>query len=202
MKEGQESIFYLVGDDAAALANSNQLEGFRARGVEVLLLGDSIDAFWPERLDSFEDKKLCSVTAGGEELAKIKLETELAGEAVDTEALVAAMKDALGEAVSDVRPTDRLVESAAVLGTAGDGPDLQMQRLLRRAGRPSYAAAPLLEINPRHKLVAGMAARLAAGADIAADAQLLLDLACIQDGDLPKDTARFARRVEALLAGI
>ena len=182
------------------LVRSNQLEGFRARGIEVLLLTDSIDAFWPERLDSFEDKKLCSVTAGGEELSKIAPENAPEGEAVDAEALIAAMKEAIGEAVSDVRTTDRLVDSAAVLASGGDGPDLQMQRLLRRAGRMNYAPAPVLEINPRHALVARLVARQAEGADIAGDALLLLDLARIQDGDPPADTARFARRVESLLS--
>jgi len=100
--------------------------------------------------------------------------------------------------VSDVRTTDRLVESAVVLG-ASSGPDLQMQRLLKRAGRGGFAPAPVLEINPRHKLVAGLAARVAAGEDVTEQAHLLVDLAHLQDGDLPKDPASFARRVEAAL---
>ena len=200
MKPEQEAIYYLVGDDVEALARSPQLEGFRARGVEVLLLGDSIDAFWPERLESFEEKKLRSVTQGAEDLAKIGDVGDV-GTAVDTEALVTAMKAALGENVSDVRNTDRLVESAAALAAGGGGPDLQMQRLLRRAGRTSYAPAPILEINPRHKLIASLARRAAEGGDIAEDSRLLCDLARIQDGDLPKDPAGFARRIEQALGG-
>ena len=199
MKPGQEHIYYLAGDDAEALSRSPQLEGFRARGIEVLLLTDSIDAFWPERLDSFEEKKLRSVTQGAEDLAKIAPESEPAGEAADTTALVAALKAALGEAVSDIRPTDRLVDSAAVLAAAGQGPDLQMQRLLRRAGRASPAAAPILEINPRHPWIATLAARAASGGDLAGAADTLLDLARIQDGDPPRDPAAFARRVEAAM---
>jgi molecular chaperone HtpG len=200
MKPEQEAIYYLVGDDVEALARSPQLEGFRARGVEVLLLGDSIDAFWPERLESFEEKKLRSVTQGAEDLAKIGDVGEV-GTAIDTEALVTAMKAALGEDVSDVRNTDRLVESAAALAAGGGGPDLQMQRLLRRAGRTSYAPAPILEINPRHKLIASLARRAAEGGDIAEDSRLLCDLARIQDGDLPKDPTGFARRIEQALGG-
>ena len=115
MKPGQEAIYYLAGDDADQLARSAQLEGFKARGVEVLLLTDSIDAFWPERLDSFDDKKLKSVSAGAADLSAIAPETAPSGEAADTDALIAAMKEALGDEVSDIRTTDRLVDSAVLL---------------------------------------------------------------------------------------
>jgi molecular chaperone HtpG len=200
MKEGQEAIYYLAGDDAAALSRSAQLEGFRARGIEVLLMADPIDAFWPERLDGFEGKKLVSVTQGAADLAKIAPESAPEGEAADTEALVPALKAALGSEVADVRTTDRLVDSAVVLAAAEAGADLQMQRLLRRAGRAGMSGAPVLEINPRHGLIAALAAQVAAGQDIAASAGMLLDLARIQDGDAPRDPAGFARAVEARLA--
>ena len=199
MKPGQEAIYFLAGDSADALAGSAQLEGFSARGVEVLLLEDSIDAFWPERLESFEDKPLRAVAQSAADLAKIE-GGEPEGEAVDTEALVAALKTVFGEAVSDVRPTDRLVDSAVVLAPSGEGPDLQMQRLLRRAGRMNFAMAPVFEINPRHALIATLVTRVAAGEDIAATANLLLELARVQDGDLPKDPAAFARGIEQALA--
>ncbi|MCC6719264.1 MAG: molecular chaperone HtpG [Acetobacteraceae bacterium] len=199
MKPEQAAIYYLAGDSIAALRGSPQLEGFRARGVEVLLMADPIDAFWPERLDSFEGKKLRSVTQGADDLAKVAPLEAPAGEAVPTEALIEALKAALGDAVSAVRTTERLVDSAVVLA-AGGGADLQMQRLLRRAGRAGMAMAPTLEINPRHALVAALAGEVAQGADIAASAGLLLDLARIQDGDAPRDPAGFARAVEARLA--
>ena len=197
MKEGQEAIYFLAGDNAEAMSRSAQLEGFRARGVEVLLLEDQIDAFWPERLDKFDDKPIRSVTQGAVDLSKLKAPS-VDGEAVDTEKLVAALKSALGADVSDVRTTDRLVESAVVLA-AQAGPDLQMQRLMKRAGRETFGAAPVLEINARHRLVAGLAARLEAGEAIDEQAHLLFDLARMQDGDMPKDPARFARGVEAAL---
>jgi molecular chaperone HtpG len=200
MKPGQEAIYILAGDNADALKNSAQLEGFRARGLEVLLLADSIDAFWPERMGNFEDKPIRSVTQGAADLAKIPVEGEVA-EAPDAAALVLALKTALGDAVSDVRATDRLVESAVVLAPGAHGPDLQMQRLLRRSGRTSYAAAPVLEINPRHALIGALIARHSSGADLAGEAGMLLDLARVQDGDLPRDPAAFARRIEAALAG-
>jgi molecular chaperone HtpG len=199
MKTGQDAIYYLSGDGADALASSPQLEGFRARGIEVLLLGDPIDAFWPERLDTYDGKKLRSVTqAAGdaERIVPLKPET---GEAVETETLTAALKTALGDEVAQVRATDRLVDSAVVLAAGESGPDLQMQRLLRRAGRAGVMPAPILEINPRHPLIAALATRLAAGEAVDEHARLLLDLARVQDGDAPQDPAGFARRVAAVL---
>lgn len=200
MKENQEAIYFLTGDNAETLAGSAQLEGFRARGIEVLLLEDSIDAFWPERLDSFADKPLRSVTQGVADLAALAPTEVPEGEVADTEALVIAIKAALDKSVSDVRTTDRLVDSAVVLAAGGMGPDLQMQRLLRRAGRDNFGMPPILEINPRHRLIARLVAQVAAGEDIADQASVLFDLARLQDGELPTDPAGFARRIELALA--
>ena len=199
MKPEQEAIYFLAGDNVESLAKSAQLEGFRARGLEVLLMADSIDAFWPERMGDFDGKKLRSVTQGAADLSKFPLDGEVA-EAPDARAFLAALKSALGDAVSDVRATDRLVESAVVLAAGATGPDLQMQRLLRRSGRTSFAAAPVLEVNPRHPLIGALIARQAGGTEIAEQAGMLLDLARVQDGDLPRDPAAFSRRIEAALA--
>lgn len=202
MKPEQEAIYYLAGDDAQALASSPQLEGFRARGVEVLLLTDPVDAFWPDRLDSFEDKPIRSITQDAEALAKLRPEQD-PGEAPDVSRLALALKGALGGDVADVRATDRLVDSAVVLAAGTAGPDLQMQRLLRRSGRPGPKLAPVLEINPRHPLIRALAARVEAGGDVTDAARTLLDLAQVQDGDAPRDPAGFARRVaQALAAGL
>ena len=200
MKPEQPAIYVLAGDNEEGLARSAQLEGFRARGVEVLLLTDPIDAFWPERMAEFDGKPIRSVTQGAADLSKLPLIAEAAGEAPDAAALVAALKTALGEAVSDVRATDRLVESAVVLAAGSAGPDLQMQRVLRRAGRTSYAPPPVLEINPRHQLVAALGERVARGESVAEAAGMLLDLARVQDGDLPRDPSAFARHIETALA--
>jgi len=125
MKDGQEAIYYLVADDADALARSPQLEGFRARGLEVLLLSDHVDAFWPEQLARFEEKPLRSVTQGALDLSKFAGDSEAAEPPAGIEGLVAKIKAALSEDVSDVRATDRLVDSAVVLAAGGSGPDLQ-----------------------------------------------------------------------------
>ena len=203
MKEGQEAIHFLLGDDPAALAHSPQLEGFRAKGVEVLLLSDGIDAFWPERLAEFEGKPIRSVTQGMVDLSKITGAPEAgeaSGEAADVAELLARLKEALKDEVGEVRATDRLVESAVVLAAPQYGPDLQMQRMLRRAGRGSGAGLPVLEINPRHPLIRRLAEGVATDTALAEKAGLLLDLARVQDGDTPRDPAGFARRVAAALA--
>jgi molecular chaperone HtpG len=194
MAEGQDTIYYLSGDQAEALKTSPQLEGFRAKGLEVLLMADPIDAFWPERLDRFEDKKLRSVTQAAEDLGKDE-------DLPDVSPLLAAMKTALGDRVADVRATGRLTGSAVVLASNNAGPDLAMQRLMRRAGRAMMPAKPILEINPRHKLIAALSAKLEDTTLISEAAETLLDLAQVQEGDLPADAAAFARRVTTLLAG-
>jgi molecular chaperone HtpG len=194
LQEGQDTIYYLTGDQADALKTSPQLEGFRAKGIEVLLMSDSIDSFWPERLDSFEGKKLRSVTQAAEDLSK--------GEDLpDVSPLLLAIKTALGDKVADVRATARLTDSAVVLASDGRGPDLAMQRLMRRAGRAMMPSRPVLEVNPRHRLIEALSAKLENAELIAEAAATLLDLAQVQEGDLPADATAFARRVTTLLAG-
>lgn len=188
MPEGQSDIYYLAGD-AAHLKTSPQLEGFAEKGYEVLLLGDAIDAFWPGRLGSFKDKKLVSVSQAGS-----LFEAAEAPEAIT--ALCAKLKEALGSEVSDVSASSRLKDSPAMLVAAQAGPDLAMQRLLKRAGRPTFGLPPKLEINPGHKLVEALAAK----EDVSEAARLLLNLAKLQDGDLPEDPAAFVRQVAAALA--
>ncbi len=198
MKPEQEAIYILIGEDAAALAGSPQLEGFRARGIEVLLLSDAVDAFWPERMSEHDGKPIRSVTQGAADLSKFAPEAQ-AGEAAETGKLAEVLKAALGDRVDEVRTTDRLVDSAVVLTARAQGPDLQMQRLMRRTGRAGMPSAPVLEINPRHPLIASLAARAEAGEDLQDVAETLLDVARVQDGEAPGDPAAFARRVVSAL---
>jgi molecular chaperone HtpG len=192
MQVDQDTIYYLAGDNTDALRASPQLEGFRAKGIEVLFLADPIDAFWPERLDSFEGKSLKSITQASAEFHQ-------AADQPDISPLLSALKQALGDGVSDVRSTGRLTDSAVVLAAGEKGPDLQMQRLMRRAGRAMMPAAPVLEVNPRHKLIEALTGKLGDETLIAEAAATLLDLARVQEGDLPRDPAQFARRVTSLL---
>jgi molecular chaperone HtpG len=192
MKPGQKHILYLAGDDAAVLAQSPQLEGYRARGIEVLLLTDPIDAFWPDRLGSFEGHPLASITREHGDLGAVP-PPESAAAAAEVGPLVEKLKAALAAEISDVRPTERLVGSPVVLAGAA-GADLHMQRLMRRAGQGRAGLAPVLEINPRHPWIARLAGLAESGADLTAEAALLLDLALVQEGDPPRHPAEFARR--------
>ena len=189
MKPEQEKIYFITGDNSKTLGGSPQLEGFRARGIEVLLLTDGIDAFWPERVAEFDGKKLANVTQSS---ADLKPE----GEQADISTLCTALKAALGDAVGEVRPSTSLVDSAILLA-AGAGPELLMQRLLRRAGRGGWQSPPDLEVNPGHPLIAALAAHTDRAAEIA---DTLFDLARVQEGEAPRDPADFARRISAVLA--
>ncbi|MFT8720323.1 molecular chaperone HtpG [Acetobacter sp.] len=201
MKPEQDAIYYLTGDNEDAVANSPQLEGFRARGLEVLLLSEPVDSFWPDRLTSFEGKTLKSVTQGAADLEKFAVEGEAAtGEAADMDILLPALKEALGAEVSDVRGTDRLVSSAVVLAASENGPDLQLQKLMRRSGQKLPESAPVLELNPRNPLVLELARKAAEKSPALGDlARVLLDVARIQDGENPKDPTAFAQRLTGLL---
>ena len=193
MKDGQDSIYYLSGDNADALKSSPQLEGFKAKGYEVLLMADSIDAFWPERFEKFMDKPIRSVTQSAGDIA-------VEGDQPDISLLLAALKAALGDTVSDVRATGRLTDSAVILAADDKGPDLQMQKLLRRAGRAMMPAKPILELNPHHKLIEALSAKMDDKILIGEAAATLMDLARVQEGELPSDSTAFARRVTSLLA--
>jgi molecular chaperone HtpG len=194
MQEGQKDIYYITGEDPARLAASPQIEGLRAKGYEVLLLSDQIDFFWPERLGTYEGHKL--VHAG-----QARDMFDVAETPEPLKALIDALKSALGEQVGEVRASTRLTDSPAALAAGEAQPDLALQRLLRRAGRTSFAPPPALELNPAHRLIEGLVSRAAAGEAMDDWAALLLDLARIQDGESPVDPARFARLVADRMAG-
>lgn len=200
MKEGQDFIYFLTGDNLDALKASAQLEGFRARGLEVLLLSDPVDGFWPERLHSYNDKILRSVVYSHGDLEKFPTDVDETVEPADLEKLVPALKEALGDTVKDVRGTVRLTDSAVVITSEG-GPDLAMQRLMRRSGQALPEAPPILEINPRHPLIKALSERVLKGESIKDLARVLLDLARVQEGEPLPDPTGFARLLAGLLAG-
>lgn len=201
MKPEQDAIYYLTGDNAETLAASPQIEGFKARGVEVLLLSDAVDSFWPERLGTYEGKALRNVAQGQTDLEKFGAPAESDAEKADMDTLVPALKTALGDTVSDIRATDRLVNSAMVLTAPEGGPDLQLQKLMQRSGQSLPSVTPVLELNPAHPIVHHLAALVKAGKPVDALAHILLDVASIQNGEAPKDVNAFSRRLMDYLAG-
>ncbi|MBY2919711.1 molecular chaperone HtpG [Rhizobium leguminosarum] len=203
MKEGQSSIFYISGSNLEQLNGSPQLEGFRAKGIEVLLLTDSVDSFWPTNVSDFEGKLFKSVTQGLADLNNIAGEAGIDEQKQEASSEVAAFIDfargALGQEVADVRVSGRLTESAVCLVASEHGPDRQLEKMLQGAGRLQTASKPVLEINARSQLVRSIASMddLAFREDAA---WLLLDAARILDGDKPANPRAFAERQARLFA--
>ncbi len=194
IKDNQTAIYYATGADLDRLASSPQLEGFRARGIEVLLLTDQVDSFWVTAGVDYQGKPFKSVTQGLADLSLIPLaegETPAAEASAEVDGFIAYARDVLGEAVSDVRASERLTESAVCLVAPDNAMDRQLEKLLAGAGRIDNAARPVLEINPRHDLIVKLGT-LPDGSDLRADAAwLLLDEARIADGELPADPRAF-----------
>ena len=209
MKEGQESIYYITGEDNDALKNSPQLEGFAAKGVEVLLMTDPVDEFWLPMIGEFEEKGFKSVTRGGADLSAIKnydakdAEKEDEAEKIDeADGLIIALKMALGETVKDVRTTDRLTTSAVCLVADDMAMDMHLERLLKQHNRLEAETPRVLEINPKHALIQALNTK--AGKDGTGDLgtapTLLLDQARIMEGESLPDPASFAKNMADMMA--
>ncbi len=208
-KEGQDEIYYITGEDAKKVAQSPHLEGFKAKGVEVLLLSDHVDEFWLQHITEFEGKKFKSVTRGAADLDKITGDEEADNADDDAKApaldeLLEAIKLELGAAVKDVRPSKRLTDSPVCL-IADDGDmDVNMERLLKQHGQLQDGMPRVLELNPDHRIVKKLAERAkaddAGSDDLLKDAaHLLLDQARISEGEIPADPADFVRRLSAIM---
>jgi molecular chaperone HtpG len=207
MRPGQDEIWYITGDDAAALARSPQLEGFRAREIEVLLLTDPVDEFAVPSLGDFQGKTFKSATRGGADLSKVETpaeapKPEAGGEGLDS--LIAALKLALTDEIKDVRVSQRLTDSAVCLVADEGDTDLHLERLLKQHRRVENGAKRILEVNPGHPLIRRLAERATAGdAGLEDCAFLLLDQARIVEGEKLPDPAAFSRRLsEALVRGL
>ncbi|OLP62722.1 molecular chaperone HtpG [Xaviernesmea oryzae] len=204
-KDGQDAIYYISGGNLDQIKASPQLEGFRARGIEVLLLTDSVDSFWAMNAPKFKDKAFRSITQGGADLKRFPLpdageKKDEAEEAPKADAFLALARSLLAEEVSDVRASDRLTESAVCLVAPEDGYDRQLEKILQDAGRLQGATKPILEVNPDHPLIAMLARIGEEKASLREDAaRLLLDQARVLDGDKPADPRAFADRLSRLL---
>ncbi len=221
MAEGQEAIFYATGDNLEALKRSPQLEGFAARDVEVLLLTDPVDEFWVPAVHEFEGKALTSVARGGADLDKIARKDAAAEESdgkdkkeqkkddaapAAIDAVIAAFKVALGDAVEDVKSSNRLTDSPVCLVAGENAMSMHLERLLKSHGQLENLSQRVLELNPGHPLVKrlnDMAAKDAKDPVLDEAAHLLLDQARILEGEPVPDPAAFARRMsQVMVAGL
>ena len=204
LRPNQTAIYYIAGDDITRLKSSPHLEGFRARGIEVLLLTDPVDTFWVVPSAGFDGKPFKSVTQGAADLALIpRLDaTQMAPPAIaePVKDFIAFLKLTLGEAVAEVRPSDRLTDSPVCLVAPEKGPDRALERLLAGTGRLTSASKPVLEVNPQHELIAAIAVLGDADRAFKEDAaHLLYDEARLLDGDRPADARSFSDRLARVL---
>ncbi|MHC2624683.1 molecular chaperone HtpG [Bradyrhizobium huanghuaihaiense] len=202
-KPNQTEIYYLVGDSIERLKSNPRLEAATARGIEVLLLSDPVDAFWTSMPTEFEGKPLKSLSQGDLNLDLIprlddKDEAKKDEPVADEAATIAVIKAALGERVSDVKASTRLTSSASCLVADSQGPSRELERILSQQNR-GMRTKPVLEINLRHPMV-GAITRAQAGSKAVDDLSLLLlEQAQILDGELPEDPAAFAARLNRLV---
>ena len=207
MKTGQEAIYTITGDNLELLKKSPQLEGFHARGIEVLLLTDPIDEFWVPSIGTYKEKPFKSATRGGADLTKIAMPEEKAEDAkpeppAKLSSLIAIFKLALGDTVKDVRSSERLTDSAVCLVADEGDMDMHLERLLKAHRQLDASAKRILEINPRHSLIARLAGSVGesgASEQLSEFAWLLLDQARIVEGEPLPDPSAFARRLATLL---
>ena len=198
MKEGQDAIYYITADTLAAARNSPQLEVFKKKGIEVLLMTDRVDEWALNYLTEFDGTPLQSVAKGAVDLGKLQDEAEkkAAEEAAESfKPLLEKLKEALKDKAEDVRVTTRLVDSPACLVVNDGGMSTQLARMLKQAGQPAPDLKPVLEVNAEHALVK----KLEGSAHFDDLANILFDQALLAEGGLPADPAAYVRRVNALL---
>ena len=199
MKEGQDAIYYITGDSMAAAKNSPQLEVFKKKGIEVLLMTDRVDEWALSFLQAFEDTPLQSVAKGAVDLGKLQDEDEKKAAETAAESFkptLDKLKTALQDKAKDVRVTTRLVDSPACLVVEDGEYSTQLARLLKQAGQTAPEVKPILEVNTDHPLVKKLLAT-----DAFDDmAHILFDQALLAEGGLPEDPASYVRRVNSLLA--
>ena len=198
MKEGQEAIYYITADTLAAAKNSPQLEVFRKKGIEVLLMTDRVDEWALNFLNEFDGTPLQSVAKGAVDLGKLQDEAEKKAAEDAAEAfkpVLAKLKEALKDKAEDVRVTSRLVDSPACLVVQDHGMSTQLARMLKQAGQAAPEVKPILEVNAEHALVK----KLDGSVHFHDLAHILFDQALLAEGGLPEDPAAYVKRINALL---
>jgi molecular chaperone HtpG len=200
MKEGQEAIYVITADSLGAAKSSPQLEIFRKKGLEVLLLTDRVDEWMLSHLYEFDGHPLQSVAKGGVDLSKLQDEAEKKAAEETAEAfkpVLEKLKTALAGRAKDVRTSTRLVDSPACIVVDEGDMSGHLARMLKQAGQAAPSSQPILEVNPEHALVK----RLDGHAHFDDLANILFDQALLAEGGQLEDPAAYVRRVNSLLAG-
>ena len=198
MKPEQDAIYYITADTFAAAKNSPQLELFKKKGIEVLLMTDRVDEWALNFLQEFDGTSLQSVAKGAVDLGKLQDEDEkkAAEQAAETfKPLLEKLSDALKDKAKEVRVTTRLVDSPACLVGADGDMSSQLARMLKQMGQEMPEIKPILEINPEHALVK----KLEGSKHFDDLAHIIFDQALLAEGGLPEDPAAYVKRVSALL---
>ncbi len=199
MKEGQDAIYYITADSLAAAKSSPQLEIFRKKGIEVLLLVDRVDEWMLSHLYEFDGKPLQSVAKGSVDLGKLQDEEEKkkAEEAAEAfKPVLERLKEALKDRAKDVRVTSRLVDSPACLVVEEGDMSAHLARMLKQAGQQAPQSKPILEVNAEHALVK----RLEGDARFDDLANILFDQAWLAEGGHLENPADYVQRVTRLLS--
>ena len=204
MKEGQENIFYITADSLAAARSSPQLEIFRKKGIEVLLLTDRVDEWMLTHFYEFDGKPLQSVAKGAFDLGKLQDEEEKkqAEEAASSfKPLLERLKLTLKDRARDVRSSTRLVDSPACIVVEEGDMSSHLSRMLKQAGQSAPKSLPVLEVNTAHALVKRLDAVAESDATFADLAQVLFDQALLAEGGQLEDPAAYVARVNRMLVG-
>jgi molecular chaperone HtpG len=198
----QKSIYYITGDDIDVLRNNPQLEGFKARGIEVLLLTDPIDEFWPQALFNYKDKPVKPVGQVKDELEKIEVKQENLEEKAsdeDIKNLQEVLKEIYKDEVKEVKTTENLTSSPVCLTTAEGEMSIHLERLMKNHQQQSlYNSSRILQINPRHEIIKTLAKNAKENKDkqeFVDACMILLDQAKIIEGETIKNPAEFGKRV-------
>ena len=202
MSKKQKDIYFITGDSYTNVINNPSLEGYKSRGINVLILDDAVDSFWTSSTPKFKEKNIKSVSKGVDDLESIskkKTDDKDKKEDKSLEPLIILLKDKLKEKVKDVRTSSRLTESPVCLVVDESAMDPQLEKILQQHNQLQQGAAlKILEINPDHKLIkklAKMSKDKASVGDIENIGILLYEQSMILDGEKPSDPVNFSKKL-------
>ena len=203
MHKKQTQIFYIATDSLEQATKSPHLEAFKSKGIEVLFFTDPIDTFWLSTQDEFDGKKFVSITQGSIDLSDFdekKSDKKDKDQSVKFKDLTEGIKTALGDSVSDVRVSTKLIDSACCLVASDSGMDVQMERIMKMQNQDFKGMPRILEINPNHSLIAFMAKLLASNKENFDDlSRIVLDQARLLEGHLPDDVSFYCKKINELI---